>query len=100
MASTGRLIALEEHGRVGSRLLVQHLPRIATGCKLKVHDFQQDEDEATVRFHLKGGRVKIKGINYQAAEAIQEYLVKAEIQSGPLFRPRSSSKGEKLAERG
>jgi len=37
--------------------------RIATGCKLKVSDFQQDGDEATVRFHLKGGRVKTKGIH-------------------------------------
>lgn len=73
--------------------------RIATGCKLKVQDFLQDGDESTVRFHLKGGRLKVKGINYQAADAIQEYLAKAAIQSGPLFRPRSSSKGEKLAER-
>lgn len=73
--------------------------RIATGCKLKVNDFQQDGDESTIRFHLKGGRVKTKGINYQAAEAIQEYIEKAELKSGPLFRPRSGSKGEKLAER-
>lgn len=73
--------------------------RLATGCKLKVNDFQQDGDEATIRFHLKGGRVKTKGINYQAAEAIQEYIAKAEITSGSLFRPRSSSKGENLADR-
>ena len=26
--------------------------RIATGCKLKVSDFHQDGDEATLRFHL------------------------------------------------
>jgi site-specific recombinase XerD len=73
--------------------------RIATGCKLKVHDFQQDGDEGTIRFHIKGGRVKVKGINYQAADAIRDYLDKAGIDSGPLFRPRSSSKGEKLADR-
>jgi len=73
--------------------------RIATGCKLKVNDFQQDGDESTIRFHLKGGRVKTKGINYQAAEAIQDYIAKADIKSGPLFRPRSGSKGEKLGDR-
>jgi site-specific recombinase XerD len=39
--------------------------RIATGCKLKVNDFQQDGDEATIRFHLKGGRTKVKGIGSQ-----------------------------------
>jgi len=73
--------------------------RIATGCKLKVNDFQQDGEEATVRFHLKGGRVKTKGLHFAAAHAIQEYIEKASIESGPLFRPRSSSKGEHLAER-
>lgn len=73
--------------------------RIATGCKLKVNDFQQDGDESTIRFHLKGDRVKTKGINYQAAEAIQDYIAKAGLSSGPLFRPRSGSKAEKLAER-
>ena len=52
-----------------------------------------------VRFHLKGGRLKTKGLHYAAAEAIQEYIVKAEIESGPPFRPRSSSKGEHLADR-
>jgi integrase/recombinase XerD len=73
--------------------------RIATGCKLKVNDFQQDGDEAMVRFHLKGGRIRTKGLHYLAAEAIQEYIAAAKLESGPLFRPRSSSKGEKLAER-
>jgi len=73
--------------------------RIATGCKLKVNDFQEDGDEATVRFQLKGGRVKVKGIAYQAAEAIRQYIADAELKSGPLFRPHSSSKGDNLAER-
>lgn len=73
--------------------------RVATGCKVKVNDFQQEGDEAMVRFHLKGGRVKTKGLHYAAAEAIQEYIEKAGIESGPLFRPRSSSKGEHLAGR-
>jgi len=73
--------------------------RLATGCKLKVNDFQQDGDEAMVRFNLQGGRVKTKGLHSAAAQAIQEYIERAGIESGPLFRPRSSSKGEHLAER-
>jgi len=73
--------------------------RIATGCKLKVNDFQQEGDESMIRFHIKGGRVKTKGLHYLAAEAIQEYIAAAKLESGPLFRPRSSSKGKKLAER-
>lgn len=73
--------------------------RVATGCKLRVNDFQQEGDEAMVRIHLKGGRVKTKGLHFAAAHAIQEYIGKAELVSGPLFRPRTSSKGEALGER-
>jgi site-specific recombinase XerD len=73
--------------------------RIGTGCKLKVSDFIQEGDESMIRVHLKGGRIKTKGLHYAAAEAIQEYIREAKIESGPLFRPRSSSKGEELAER-
>ena len=73
--------------------------RIGTGCKLRVNDFQQDGDEATIRFHLKGSRIKTKGLHYAAARAIQEYNEKAGLEGGPLFRPRSSSKGEHLANR-
>jgi len=73
--------------------------RIGTGCKLKVSDFQQEGDESMVRVHLKGGKVKTKGLHFAAAHAIQEYIAKAELVSGPLFRPRTSSKGGHLAER-
>ena len=64
--------------------------RIATGCMLKVTDFHQDGDEATLRFHIKGGHVKTKGIHFSAAESIAEYIKAAGIESGPLFRPRLS----------
>ena len=47
----------------------------------------------------QGGRIKTKGWHYQAAQAIQEYIEKVGIECGPLFRPRSSSKGEQLADR-
>jgi site-specific recombinase XerD len=73
--------------------------RIATGCRLNVGDFHQDGDEATLRFHLKGGRIKTKGIHFSAAEAISEYLQAAGIHSGPLFRPRRAPHGDALAPR-
>ena len=73
--------------------------RIDTGCKLNVSDFHQDGDEATLRFHLKGGRIKIKGIHFSAAESIAEYIKAAGIESGPLFRPRVSRHGDALAPR-
>ena len=73
--------------------------RIATGCKLKVSDFHQDGDEATLRFHIKGGHVKTKGIHFSAAESIAEYIKAAGIESGPLFRPRLSAYGDALASR-
>jgi site-specific recombinase XerD len=56
------------------RLYLYTGARIATGCRLKVSDFHQDGDEATVRFHLKGGRVKTKGVHFAAAGAIAEYI--------------------------
>lgn len=73
--------------------------RIETGCKLNVSDFHQDGDEATLRFQLKGGRSKTKGIHFSAAESIAEYIKAAGIESGPLFRPRVSKNGDALAGR-
>jgi site-specific recombinase XerD len=70
--------------------------RIETGCKLNVSDFHQDGDEATVRFHIKGGRSKTKGIHFSAAEAITEYIKAAGIESGPLFRARRAPHSEEL----
>jgi site-specific recombinase XerD len=73
--------------------------RIETGCKLNLSDFHQDGDEATLRFHLKGARAKTKGIHFSAAESIAEYIKAAGIESGPLFRPRRSKRGDALSSR-
>lgn len=73
--------------------------RIETGCKLNVSDFHQDGDEATLRFQLKGARAKTKGIHFSAAEAITQYIKAAGIESGPLFRPFRSRRGDILASR-
>ena len=73
--------------------------RIGTGCRLKVSDFHQDGEEATIRLHEKGDKRRTIGLHYAAAEAIAEYLKEAGIESGPLFRPRGNSRSEHLANR-
>ena len=62
--------------------------------RLKVSDFHQDGDEATLRFHLKGGRVKEKGTPFAAAERFAEYIRAAGMGSGPLFRQQSAARSE------
>jgi integrase len=73
--------------------------RIETGCALNVSDFHQDGDEATVRFHLKGGKAETKGLHFAAADAIAEYIKAAGIESDPLFRPRRSPQSNEPAAR-
>ncbi|HEX3866436.1 MAG TPA: site-specific integrase, partial [Gemmatimonadaceae bacterium] len=51
--------------------------RLATGCRLRVNDFHQDGDQATVRLQEKGGKRRSIGIHFAAAEAIAEYLAHA-----------------------
>ncbi len=62
-------------------------------------DFHQDGDEATIRLHEKGEKRRTIGLHYAAASAIAEYIEKAGITSGPLFRPRLNSRSRKLADR-
>src|ERR1017187_7403677 len=59
--SSDPVLALRD--RAILRLYLYTGARIATGCRLKVSDFHQDGDEATVRVHLKGGRGKTKGVH-------------------------------------
>src|SRR5205085_3564497 len=65
--------------------------RLSTGCRLKVSDFHQEGDEATIRLHEKGDKRRTIGLHFAAAQAIQEYIAKAELTSGPLFRRRLNS---------
>jgi site-specific recombinase XerD len=70
--------------------------RLSTACRLKVSDFHQDGDEATIRLHEKGDKRRTIGLHFQAAQAIAEYIEKAALTSGPLFRPRLNSRSRKL----
>jgi site-specific recombinase XerD len=72
--------------------------RLFAGCRLKVSDFHIDEDGATVRLHEKGDKRRTIGLHFTAAEAIREYIEKAGLTGGPLFRPRLNSRSEKLRE--
>jgi site-specific recombinase XerD len=73
--------------------------RLTTGCRLKISDSHQDGDEATLRLHEKGDKRRTIGLHFTAAQAISEYLAKAELTSGPLFLPRLGPRSQKLANR-
>jgi len=73
--------------------------RLGTACRLKVSDFHQDGDEATLRLHEKGDKRRTIGLHFHAAQAIAEYINKAGLSSGPLFRPRLGPRSQKLADR-
>ncbi len=70
--------------------------RIGTACRLRVKDFHQDGDEATISLHEKGDKHRRIGLHFAAAEAIAAYIAKAEISKGPLFRARLNSRSQKL----
>ena len=75
--------------------------RIGTGCRLKVADFIDDEENPKVRIQEKGrGRSKrTVGINVIAGDSIRELIDKAKLTSGPLFRPRKGPRGKMFANR-
>ena len=75
--------------------------RIGTGCSMLVEDCFLDEDDLYVLIHEKGKETSKRrvGINKRCAEALQEYIEKAELTSGPLFRPKVGSRSKKLASR-
>ena len=73
--------------------------RLTTGCRLKVEDFHLDEGEATIKLNEKGNKQRTIGLNPVAAQAIEEYIHRAGLTSGPLFRPRRAPGSEELANR-
>lgn len=73
--------------------------RIGTACRVRTQDFLVDGDEATIRIAEKGDKRRTIGIHFAAAEAISEYVKKACIESGPLFRPRNGPRSYVLANR-
>jgi hypothetical protein len=69
-----------------------------TGCRLTLSDFHQDGDEATISLHAKGDKHRRIGLHFAAAEAIGEYITKAGLSAGPLFRARRNSRLKVLSD--
>jgi site-specific recombinase XerD len=49
--------------------------------------------------HEKGDKRRTIGLHFHAAQSISEYLAKAGLTSGPLYRPRLGPRSQKLADR-
>ena len=73
--------------------------RLATACRLRVRDFHQDGDEATLTINEKGNRHRTIGIHFAAAEALAEYLGKAGFENGPIFRARRAPHSNELGDK-
>ena len=56
----------------------------------------QDEGGASIRLREKGDRRRTLGLHVSAAQAIQEYIEKAELKSGPLFRVQLNARSTSL----
>lgn len=72
--------------------------RISTLLRLDVEDFRYDDHNPMIRITEKGNRRRTIGLNVQAAQAIREYIAKAELTRGPLFRAKLNSRSQKLGE--
>src|SRR3954452_13002228 len=72
--------------------------RIGTGCRLRVKDFHQDGDEATITLHEKGDKHRRIGLHFAAGQAITEYIEKAGLKKGPLFRAQRHSRKRELGD--
>src|SRR5205085_8829761 len=83
---------LDFRGRAIIKVFLYAGIRLSTGCRLKISDFHQDEDGATLKIHEKGDKRRTIGIHYNAAQPIAEYLEKAGIDAGPLFRAQAHAK--------
>lgn len=88
---------IEYRDRAILKLYLYSAIRLATGCRLKVSDFNSDEQ--TIRLHEKGDKRRTIGIHIAAVDALREYIGHAEIVAGPLFRPQLNPRSQRLAAR-
>jgi integrase/recombinase XerD len=73
--------------------------RLATACRLRVKDFHQDGEQATLTINEKGNKHRTIGIHFAAAEALAEYLAKAGLQAGAIFRARRAVHSDELGDK-
>lgn len=90
---------LEARDRAILKFYLYSGARLAAGCTLRVEDIHHDPDGATARIAEKGARRRTIGLHFAAAEAIREYVARAALKDGPLFRPRHNSSGPELGTR-
>ena len=64
---------------------------------MKVEDYYPQGKRWWLRLHEKGDKRRTIGLHFQAAQAIAEYIEKAELTTGALFQPRLNSRSQKLA---
>jgi integrase/recombinase XerC len=72
--------------------------RIGTLLRLDVEDFHADHDNPTLRITEKGSRRRTIGLNVLAAQSMRDYIEKAGLKHGPLFRSRFDSRTQRLGE--
>lgn len=72
--------------------------RIGTLLRLDIDDFHFDDDDPKLRITEKGNRRRTVGLNVLAAQAIRDYVEKACLTRGPLFRGKLNSRSAKIGE--
>jgi hypothetical protein len=72
--------------------------RLATACRLRMRDFHQDGEEATLTINEKGNCHRTIGIHFAAPEALAEYLGTAGLAGGPIFRARGAPHSDELGD--
>lgn len=87
---------LDYRDRAILRFYIYSGARLAAGCHLMVSDFLQEESGATIRLKEKGDTRRTLGLHVIAAQAIQEYIEKAQLKSGPLFRVQLNARSSSL----
>jgi site-specific recombinase XerD len=89
---------LDYRDRAMLKCLLYSGVRIGTLLCLDVEDFRADADDPALRITEKGSRRRTIGLNVLAAQALRDYLDKAQLAAGPLFRPRLNPRSEKLGQ--
>jgi integrase len=87
---------LHYRDRAMLKCLIYSGVRIDTLLRLNVKDFHYDDHSPTLRLTEKGNRRRTIGLHITAAEAIRDYIAQAQLEKGPLFRPRLNPRSQKL----
>jgi site-specific recombinase XerD len=90
---------LDHRDRAILKCLLYSGVRIGTLLRLDIEDFHDDEDDPTLRITEKGSRRRTIGLNSLAAKAVRDYVQKAKLTRGPLFRAKLNPRSQKLGEK-